>query len=292
MITTDEILQLPEALIGNSQPDCFIRLHTNSDSEKRLQVLLHYHLICIPLNGEKIIHTSTTFQKADQEAFFVLPTGSVLMTERKGLNNVFESLLVFFSETYLLEFCMRMGVERTDASFEAITMYKKDPFIHHFTASVQAFSPSKQEDPLHTIKTEEILHYLHRKHPESLRKLLKNTQLNAPYRLLQQVITANLFNNLTISELAFLCNMSLSTFKRQFKEVFHTSPGKYFLEQKINRAKQLLALKHRPSDIYPVLGYESLSSFSHEFRKHTGSTPTAFQHKSGLSATTSELTEQ
>lgn len=292
MFEMDDSLQLPGYFTGSADPKCFVLVYNNPNPGKRLQVQLNHHLICIPLSGEKIIHAALNPVKADEESYFVLPSGSVLMTERKGRDPFFESLLIFFSEAYLMEFCLQLQPEQNKQLSEGISVFPKDLFVQHFTASVRAFPPLSAQDPLHELKTDEFLYYLHRKHPESLLKLWKNTPFNTPNRQLQQVVSTNRHSNLTLAELAFLCNMSLSTFKRQFKEVFGTSPGKYFLEQKITRAKQLLALKHRPSDIYSELGYENLSSFSHEFRKHTGVTPTAFQHESGLIATTSEPIEQ
>ena len=292
IVTIDDSLQLPGYFTGSSHPDCFLLLYNNQNPGKRLQVQLDHHLICIPLSGEKTIHAAFNQLKADEESYFVVPSGSILMTERKGKNPFFESLLIFFSEAHLTDFCLRVQPEENKRLPDGISVFSKDAFVHHFTASVRAFPPSSVTDSLHGLKTDEFLHYLHRKHPECLLRLVKTKVINTPNRLLQQVVMANRYANLTLVELAFLCNMSLSTFKRQFKEVFHTSPGKYFLEQKISRAKQLLALKYRPSDIYSNLGYESLSSFSHEFRKHTGLTPTAYLHESGLLATTSELIQQ
>jgi len=43
-----------------------------------------------------------------------------------------------------------------------------------------------------------------------------------------------------LEDLAFLSNMSLATFKRKFKVVYKVSTSKYFQQQKILKAQQLL----------------------------------------------------
>ena len=50
----------------------------------------------------------------------------------------------------------------------------------------------------------------------------------------------NLFANLSLEELASLCHLSLSSFKRKFKETFDASPKKYINLKKVERASELL----------------------------------------------------
>lgn len=281
-------LILPNYFTGKVNPECFLLVYSNPNPGNRRQVHLMQNLICIPLSGEKTVNTPTTTTKATAENYFILPSGYVLMTERNVTKATFDSLLIFFSDQYLVDFCLRRNIKRKNAAITEIPLYAKDSFIQHFIASVQAMPPDSATDQLHGIKTEELLHYLNRIHPEIIQQLMGNIRMTEPHRVLQQVVLANQHSNLTLAELAFLSNMSLSTFKRQFTEVFHTSPGRYFRENKISRAKQLLLLNRRPSEIYADLGYENLSSFSQEFKKQTGQTPSAFQAQHELSQTLSD----
>jgi AraC-like DNA-binding protein len=47
----------------------------------------------------------------------------------------------------------------------------------------------------------------------------------------------------------------------------------------MEKARELLLLDQRPSDIYLDLRYQSLSAFSTEFKKHFGISPKQFQSK-------------
>ena len=78
--------------------------------------------------------------------------------------------------------------------------------------------------------------------------------------------------------MAFLCHMSISTFKRRFMKLYGKSPNEWFLQERMKIAKELLQQQQeKPSQVYDKVGYESHSSFSQAFRKAFGKTPSEFQ---------------
>ena len=91
-------------------------------------------------------------------------------------------------------------------------------------------------------------------------------------------IETNKHKKLTLTELAFLSNMSVSTFKREFEKHFQESPIKWFQEKRLEHAAFLLKNEQkRASEIYYEIGYESLSSFVQAFKVRFGKTPKQFQ---------------
>jgi AraC-like DNA-binding protein len=72
--------------------------------------------------------------------------------------------------------------------------------------------------------------------------------------------------------------MTLSTFKRHFAKIYGTSPSKWILAKRMEKAAQLLSQKHMiPSEIYQELGYENLSSFIKSFKQVYNTTPKQYQ---------------
>lgn len=63
---------------------------------------------------------------------------------------------------------------------------------------------------------------------------------------MRQVMEENFASSLKLSEYAELCNMSLSTFKRKFPKTYNTTPGKWLLNRKLQRAKKLLVFNQKP----------------------------------------------
>lgn len=94
----------------------------------------------------------------------------------------------------------------------------------------------------------------------------------------EDIIQQNLHANLDVNQLAFLCHMSLSTFKRKFQEVYNASPAKYISKMKIDKAVDFLLNKNlRISDIAYDLGYNSLTSFNRVFKEQTGKSPSEYR---------------
>lgn len=94
----------------------------------------------------------------------------------------------------------------------------------------------------------------------------------------EEVIQSNLYANLSQDELARLCHMSVSTFKRKFKEVYNESPSKYFSMMKINKSIDLLKNKElRISDIAYDMGFDSLTTFNRAFKSQTNKSPSEYR---------------
>ncbi len=91
-------------------------------------------------------------------------------------------------------------------------------------------------------------------------------------------ISNNLYSNLSINEFAHLCGMSVSSFKRKFKEVFKESPKKYMLKMKLEKASKTLTTKEdRISDIAYDCGFETISTFNRSFKSHFGKSPSEYR---------------
>lgn len=94
----------------------------------------------------------------------------------------------------------------------------------------------------------------------------------------ESIIQKNTYSNLSIEEYSHLCNCSVSTFKRKFKEVYNTTPATYFLEKKLEKAKQLLKLKKLPiSEIAFKCGFFNISSFNKTFKRKFAITPSHYR---------------
>jgi AraC-like DNA-binding protein len=97
-----------------------------------------------------------------------------------------------------------------------------------------------------------------------------------PYKIdLEKFMLSNFHYNVPVEKFAQLTGRSLAGFKRDFQKTFAMSPRQWLQERRLTEARHLIDKKNRrPSAIYLDLGFESLSHFSHAFKKRFGKAPT------------------
>jgi len=94
----------------------------------------------------------------------------------------------------------------------------------------------------------------------------------------KSTIQHNIYANLSLDELARLCHLSTSSFKRKFTNVFNASPKKYIAQKKIEKAATLLKTESlRISDIAYDVEFDSLATFNRNFAATYGKSPTAYR---------------
>jgi AraC-like DNA-binding protein len=99
----------------------------------------------------------------------------------------------------------------------------------------------------------------------------------------QQLVVAayikkHIAESIRIRALARFVYLSPHCFCRAFKQSFGKPPHRYLVQQRIERAKAMLASsEYSISEIGLALGFSQISSFSAAFRHVTGLSPTAYR---------------
>ena len=272
-----EILKLPDVLVGENKDDVniFFYRRENGPDQIKLKLIYAQNMLCFMIEGVKEVIDDSTHYSMNNEQIGLVTSGNMLMNERVTLREEFESLLLFFSNDFLYNFLKKYDIKlgEKDKNISPVIVFPKDAYLQNFQSSMKILQHNFDKRNFKVAKMEEILLYLYEKYPEQIIGFISNSITKTQNRSLVQIIQNHLFDNLNSQELAFLCNMSLSTFRRRFFEVYSMTPKRYFIAQKMKQAAFLLKNKKRPSEIYFELGYENLSSFSMEFKKHFGVSP-------------------
>ncbi|WP_268849339.1 helix-turn-helix domain-containing protein [Flavobacterium aestivum] len=275
-----DIQHLPNDLNIDTESEVQIfDYHITSPSVKN-KVMLKKNAFSFLLEGTKELITQDKTTAINNDAFLLIKSGNCLMTENLSETNTYQSILLFFDDEILLKFSQKNKLTTTvNSNSKPYEIFQYDDYILHFVKSlikIKEYNNSLQRSLLQT-KFEEILTYLiHKNGTEFLNNIL--TYQDSQKRHFTEVIESNKLNNLTIQELSFLCNMSISTFKRNFEQHYQTSPIKWFQEKRLEYSAYLLSnKKKRPVDIYYEVGFESLSSFTQAFKIKYNTTPKQFQ---------------
>lgn len=88
----------------------------------------------------------------------------------------------------------------------------------------------------------------------------------------------NYSESLSVQNLAEEANMSTSAFHVAFREITLESPIQYIKKVRLNKAKELIQLDgKRVNDAARLVGYNSVSQFSREYKRHFNETPTGMK---------------
>lgn len=279
-----DITNLPEDLFENNYTDTLDLQIANYEVYKHVsknKINLNKNVFSFLLDGQKDIHFSNDIVSIDHTQSLLLASGNFLTTEIVGANS-YSSLLFFFSQKNINDFLLKYGhlfnsndLNKSTAS-SPYFLIQKDNFIIHFINSIQQIYGLNQtiSQKILELKFEEIMLYLADKYGQSFFVYLHSLLINERELSFKMVIEKNLYTSLNIEEVAFLCNMSLSTFKRKFTQLYQEFPGKWFQLKRLNKAKKILLNNEAtPSEIYMDYGYDSLSNFSTAFKNQFGYSP-------------------
>jgi len=147
-----------------------------------------------------------------------------------------------------------------------------DGIMHYF------YNQHVVTDEILEIKIKEILWLLlSSKKAEEVALLLEHF-VNKRTAGFKEVIETHVLSEISLEELAQLCNMSLSTFKRHFKKIYHTTPNEYLFDKRLENSKKLLATSEQSIDDIALLsGFKTTAHFSRKFKEKFNIPPSQYK---------------
>lgn len=275
-----DIINLPENLFEGNHNSSELQIanyevYKNASKNK---INLNKNVISFLLDGQKDIHFSNDIVSINDTQSLLISSSNFLMTELVGASS-YRCLLFFFSQKNISDFLLKHSPQFNHNKPTITAPYfliEKDNFIVHYINSLKhSFGLHKTiSQKILELKFEEIMLYLANKYGQPFFDYLNSLLISERELSFKKIIEKNLYANLNIEEVAFLCNMSASTFKRKFISIYQESPGKWFQQKRLNKARELLLNnKATPSEIYMEFGYDSLSNFSTAFKNEFGYSP-------------------
>lgn len=260
-----------------------IRSHQASTRSANNKSIIHQNMLDIIIAGKKTIIDAYNITALEAGEMMILSKGSSLISQALPEQGLFHNLAIYFTNEVLADFWIKYttcsnGNLKQNVKHPFIT-YRQDVFISNYINSVLLLleSPLKFSDQLKQLKLEELLLYLFQTNPEKLQSLSMIAKDNEDMQF-RKAAESHITTPISVEELAFLCNTSLSTFKRKFLNIYGTSPQRWLIRQKMRLAASLLKQRHeRPGSVYEQVGYTNQSSFILAFKNEYGMTPKEYQ---------------
>ncbi|MEM9361932.1 MAG: AraC family transcriptional regulator [Bacteroidota bacterium] len=163
---------------------------------------------------------------------------------------------------------------------EQVKTITPDDIITKFIESIEFYfeNPILVNDDLLELKIKElILLLIQTENASSILELVE--ELYSPrVANLKKVIHLHQYQNLSIEKLATLCGLSVSSFKREFRDIYNDSPGNYLNLKKIEKAKELLQVSDLSvSEISYEVGFNDPYYFTRIFKKKEGVPPSNYR---------------
>ncbi|MEJ2003478.1 MAG: AraC family transcriptional regulator [Cyclobacteriaceae bacterium] len=237
------------------------------------------HSIVYVLSGQKKwITPSNEYLVTEDESIFV----------RKGAfknQQYFEEsfcVLMFFMKDDFIRRCMENDICHELAS---LSMIENPDFIHRIRLNESLrinyhsfFSylkqPEKTPQRIIELKFREMLMNICLD-PENdeIKNVLYTIARNSGGSI-EQIMEEQFIYNLNVEDFARLCGRSISSFKRDFKKIYQTTPAKWLMKKRLGLARELLlSSDFTIQQVCFDCGFESDSHFIRSFKKEFGTTP-------------------
>jgi AraC-like DNA-binding protein len=270
------IIKLPDSLNLEKSETVQVYDYCSSKEISKQQIILNQNTFSFLIEGNKEVIFDNSDLSIDNSKFLIMKSGHCLMTEKLSEIKNYRSILLFFTNETLSKFIQKFELNNIEKKeYKSVYSFEYDKFIKRFVDSLIDISKLSKtvQKKIIEVKFEEIMLYLIELHGSHILHSLTSNNDNLTQNF-TRTVESNQLKKLTLKELAFLCNMSVSTFKREFEKNYSESPIKWFQNKRLEHAYYLLNQKHKKSsEIYFEVGYENLSSFIQAYKSKYNKTP-------------------
>ncbi len=110
----------------------------------------------------------------------------------------------------------------------------------------------------------------------------KTSKQALEYQRVVKAMQSGLYKNLSLTELASECEISISYVKRLFMRYADMSPKSYYIQMRVREALRLLRNGHTAEETSEIMNFSSPNYFSIFMKKHLGLPPAEYIRKNNI----------
>lgn len=288
----EKIQRFPEALIDGCSTTAAPTLDGASvigqcivTAGQRGTFFLQQHLLYVVLGGKVELRVGRQHIKLYRNEMVLLRKYSTVEYAKSGNNatGVFESMLFAIREDFLREFLSRQNLLLPQGSQDAEPGLKSSAMSEQLVAYCRSLepyfnNPSSVPTGLLKLKIQELLYGVAGCSQMIMRQMLL---LDSPRKAdIRRIVEEHYNTPVTVDQMAWLSGRSVSSFKRDFQEIYHEAPARWIRERRMTEAQRLLLQADMSvADVGYRLGFESPAYFSNAFRHRFGEAPSKFRER-------------
>lgn len=253
-----------------------IKLSCYDDKLFKSDIMFEHHMLIWFLSGEtKIVQADATYQFKKGDIFLIPRNQLATIINYPKDGQPHRTVVMHLSTERLRAFYTNLNVKPKPAASQGIRCYNNHPLLEScLTSLVPYFEMKDLPENIASLKITEAISIL-RIIDKDIDDVLANFEEPGKIDLITYM-EKNFMFNMTMEKFGYLTGRSITTFKRDFKRIFNTTPQKWLTQKRLELAHYQFAEKQRkPVDVYYEVGFENLSHFSFAFKKQFGYAPTA-----------------
>jgi hypothetical protein len=232
--------------------DTRIKLSIFDDKFLKADVLLEDHLLVWLISGEaKIIQADRTyiFHAGDTLLFPRNQLVKVVSYPKDGLSH--KSVSMHLASDWLKDFYTKNKIQVRQLQVPQFRTFGRHPLLQSCLASLIPYFDLEETLPenIASLKIEEAVNIL-----RAIDRDIDNelASFEDPGKIdLSGFMEKNYMFNMPLNKFGYLTGRSLTTFKRDFKKVFNTTPQKWLTQKRLELAHyELSEKKRRPGEVY------------------------------------------
>lgn len=251
-----------------------IKLSCYKDKFFKSDIMFEHHMLVWFISGEtKIVQADGTylFKKGD---IFLIPRNqlaTIINYPKDGQPH--KTVVMHLTTSWLRSYFASSGIKPAPGA-PGIRHYANHPLLESCLSSLVPYFEMKDLPPdIANLKITEAVTIL-RSIDASIDNILANFEEPGKIDLVTYM-ERNFMFNMTLDKFSYLTGRSLTTFKRDFKRAFATTPQRWLTKKRLDLAHyQLLEKKKKPIEVCYEVGFENFSHFSFAFKKEFGYAPT------------------
>ena len=302
-----KITKFPSALISGDCTTSSLTLDGGSiidqcivTAGERGTFFLEQHLLYVVLGGSVKLTCGRQTWTVRKNEMILLRRAQSVSYEKQGSEEtgLFESQLFAINDELLKDFLTSQQVqiptmkeeygtqvspmsERLVAYCWSLSPYFNDPSqvnrrsseSHHASMNGRVVTEEGEANPgLLRLKVMELLYNVMDCSKNIFRQML---QLRQPVKTdIHRVVEENYTSPISLDELAYLSGRSLSSFKREFQDIYGAPPARWIREKRLSKAHEMLRSSSLSvADVAYSLGFENPTHFSRIFKQQYGYAP-------------------
>ncbi|NQY20487.1 MAG: helix-turn-helix transcriptional regulator [Campylobacteraceae bacterium] len=248
--------------------------YIQKEPQVKTEVYIKNNILIFVRKGTKLIHLHDKTLNINENSILFLRSGNYLMSE--VLDEYYEAMLFLYEDSLLLDFINKYNIQPKKTLNSESNIFKIDdtPDLKTMIDATCTYFTSD------ILNKEEIIKL---KLEEAFLNILNSSSKIEFTNLLASIYESNYFKiqvekefsyEDNILDLALKFKLPTLSFRLKFKDVFKTTPKKWQVNKRLEKAKVLLeSTSKNVSEVCILSGFDNLSWFIQVFKKKYNKTP-------------------